>query len=107
MIRGHGDNEVVAMIAWPVVCVLRAVGAARRHPWPPRRPFRPLRLPSGAGRGQNVTPDVERVNQLAAEQHIPIATVTETLSPASDNFEQWQVAQLEDLMRALRQGTGR
>jgi len=55
---------------------------------------------------QNVTPDVERVNQLAAANHIPIATVTETLSPASDSFEQWQVAQLEDLLRALRQGTG-
>jgi hypothetical protein len=29
-IRGHGDDEVVAMIAPPVVCVPRAVGAARR-----------------------------------------------------------------------------
>ena len=30
---------------------------------------------------QNVTPDVQRVNQLARAAHIPIATVTETLSP--------------------------
>ena len=56
---------------------------------------------------QNLTPDVQRVNQIVAEQHIPIATVTETLSPASDSFEQWQVSQLERLMRALRQATGR
>jgi zinc/manganese transport system substrate-binding protein len=56
---------------------------------------------------QNVTPDVRRVNEIARGQHIPIATVTETLSPASDTFEQWQVAELEGLMRALHQATGR
>jgi zinc/manganese transport system substrate-binding protein len=56
---------------------------------------------------QNVTPDVQRVNQIAREEHIPIATVTETLSPASDSFEQWQVAELEGLQRALHQATGR
>ena len=56
---------------------------------------------------QNVTPDVQRVNELAREQHIPIATVTETLSPASDSFQQWQVAELEGVMRALHQATGR
>jgi zinc/manganese transport system substrate-binding protein len=55
---------------------------------------------------QNVTPDVQRVNQIVNEQQIPIATVTETLSPASDSFEQWQVSELEGLMRALRQATG-
>ncbi|HWX88132.1 MAG TPA: zinc ABC transporter substrate-binding protein [Solirubrobacteraceae bacterium] len=56
---------------------------------------------------QNVTPDVQRVNELARGAHIPIATVTETLSPASGSFEQWQVAQLEGLRRALHQATGR
>lgn len=56
---------------------------------------------------QNVTPDVQRVNQIAQAHKIPIATVTETLSPASDTFEQWQVAQLEGLARALHQATGR
>jgi zinc/manganese transport system substrate-binding protein len=56
---------------------------------------------------QNVTPDVQRVNQIVTEAHVPIATVTETLSPASEDFEQWQVAELEGLMRALRQATGR
>jgi len=56
---------------------------------------------------QNVTPDVQRVNELARAAHIPIATVTETLSPASDSFEQWQVAELEGLARALHAATGR
>ena len=56
---------------------------------------------------QNVTPDVQRVNELARANDIPIATVTETLSPASDSFQQWQVAELEGLVRALHQATGR
>jgi zinc/manganese transport system substrate-binding protein len=56
---------------------------------------------------QNVTPDVQRVNQIASQQHIPVATITETLSPASLNFEQWQVAELEGLKRALHLATGR
>lgn len=56
---------------------------------------------------QNVTPDVQRVTSIAKAQHIPITTVTETLSPASDNFEQWQVTELKGLMAALHQATGR
>jgi zinc/manganese transport system substrate-binding protein len=56
---------------------------------------------------QNVTPDVQRVNEIARAHGVPIATVTETLAPAGDTFEQWQVAQLEGLKRALGVGTGR
>jgi zinc/manganese transport system substrate-binding protein len=56
---------------------------------------------------QNVTPDVQRVNEVAKAAGIPIATVTETLDPAGDTFEQWQVAELEGLMRALHEATGR
>jgi zinc/manganese transport system substrate-binding protein len=56
---------------------------------------------------QNLTPDVQRVTQLARAAHIPIATVTETLSPASATFEQWQDAQLKSLKAALQQATGR
>jgi zinc/manganese transport system substrate-binding protein len=56
---------------------------------------------------QNVTPDVQRVDELARAARIPIATVTETLSPASDSFQQWQVSQLEALRRALHEATGR
>ena len=43
---------------------------------------------------QNATPEIERLNGLARAAGIPIATVTETLSPADDTFEQWQCHQL-------------
>jgi zinc/manganese transport system substrate-binding protein len=56
---------------------------------------------------QNVTPDVQRVNTLARAAHVPIATVTETLSPAGDTFEQWQSTELEGLAKALHAATGR
>ena len=56
---------------------------------------------------QNATPDVQRVNSLARAAGIPIATITETLSPASASFEQWQVAELMSLEGALHQATGR
>ncbi len=56
---------------------------------------------------QNVTPDVQRVNELAKAAGIPIATVTETLDPAGDTFEQWQVEELEGLLKALHEATGR
>lgn len=56
---------------------------------------------------QNATPDVQRVNEIARARAIPVATVTETLTPAGDTFQQWQSAQLEGLARALRAGTGR
>jgi zinc/manganese transport system substrate-binding protein len=56
---------------------------------------------------QNVTPDVQRVNEIARERRIPIATVTETLSPAGESFEQWQSSQLEALARALHEASGR
>ena len=56
---------------------------------------------------QNATPDVQRVNTLARAAGIPIATITETLSPASASFEQWQVAELMSLQQALHRATGR
>jgi zinc/manganese transport system substrate-binding protein len=56
---------------------------------------------------QNVTPDVERVNGLARVAGIPVATVTETLSPANQSFQGWQTAQLERLAAALHEATGR
>jgi zinc/manganese transport system substrate-binding protein len=56
---------------------------------------------------QNATPDVQRVNQLARAARVPITTVTETLSPASATFEQWQVGELSSLLAALRRASGR
>jgi zinc/manganese transport system substrate-binding protein len=56
---------------------------------------------------QNVTPDVQRVNAIVREHSIPTATVTETLTPASASFEQWQVVELEALRSALSRATGK
>jgi zinc/manganese transport system substrate-binding protein len=56
---------------------------------------------------QNATPDIQQINAICRARHIPSATVTETLSPASDTFEQWQVAQLQELIRALHEATGK
>jgi zinc/manganese transport system substrate-binding protein len=56
---------------------------------------------------QNLTPDVQRVSQLARAAGIPVATVTETLSPPNVSFQAWQAAKLERLAAALHAGTGR
>jgi zinc/manganese transport system substrate-binding protein len=56
---------------------------------------------------QNATPEIQRLNALARANHIPIATVTETLTPQNATFEQWQVAQLQGIERALHAATGR
>ncbi len=55
---------------------------------------------------QNVTPDVQRVNQIVRSRRIPIVAVTETLEPASASFQSWQTAQLESLLRALELAGG-
>ena len=56
---------------------------------------------------QNVTPEIKRLNGLAAAAHIPVVTITETLSPSTDSFQQWQVAQLGRLQTALHEATER
>jgi zinc/manganese transport system substrate-binding protein len=56
---------------------------------------------------QNATPEIQRLNGLARAAGIPIATVTETLAPATDSFEQWQVHQLLGIEAALHRATGR
>jgi zinc/manganese transport system substrate-binding protein len=56
---------------------------------------------------QNATPQIQRFNTLARTHGIPITTITETLSPASDSFEQWQVSQLRRIEQALHRATGR
>ena len=56
---------------------------------------------------QNETPAVQRLTALARMHGIPIVAVTETLSPETASFEQWQLAQLERLQRALHEATGR
>jgi zinc/manganese transport system substrate-binding protein len=56
---------------------------------------------------QNSTPDVQRITDAARKRGIPVATITETLTPASASFEAWQSRQLEALAAALARSTGR
>lgn len=56
---------------------------------------------------QNSTPDVQRVTDAARKKGIPVATITETLTPASATFQGWQSHQLQALARALAAATGR
>jgi zinc/manganese transport system substrate-binding protein len=56
---------------------------------------------------QNATPDVAAQVRAAKAAGIPVATVTETLVPASATFEQWQVSQLQQLEAALHRATGK
>jgi zinc/manganese transport system substrate-binding protein len=56
---------------------------------------------------QNATPDVKRLTSEAEAAGIPVTTVTETLTPESATFEQWQSRQLRALAAALAKGTGR
>jgi zinc/manganese transport system substrate-binding protein len=53
---------------------------------------------------QNSTPDVARLTDAARKQGIPVTTITETLTPATATFQQWQVRQLKALMLALAKG---
>jgi zinc/manganese transport system substrate-binding protein len=56
---------------------------------------------------QNGTPVVTAQVLAARAAGIPVTSITETLTPAGATFQQWQVSQLRDLQRALRQATGR
>jgi len=55
---------------------------------------------------QNRTPDVQRLVDDARRAHIPVVAVTETLVPEGATFQQWQTAQLREVLDAL-QGAGR
>jgi zinc/manganese transport system substrate-binding protein len=55
---------------------------------------------------QDATPDVKRLNEAAEAGGIPIATVTETLTPEGASFGAWMVRELEGIQGALRAGDG-
>ncbi|WKX69028.1 metal ABC transporter solute-binding protein, Zn/Mn family [Streptomyces sp. XD-27] len=55
---------------------------------------------------QNSTPDVQAQVKAAKAAGIPVATVTETPVPADASFQDWQASQLQDIARALAEGTG-
>jgi zinc/manganese transport system substrate-binding protein len=55
---------------------------------------------------QNATPDVQAQVDEAKAAGIPVTTITETLSPATATFQDWQVAQLTALQTALKTAKG-
>jgi zinc/manganese transport system substrate-binding protein len=56
---------------------------------------------------QNATPDVKRLTEEARAHGVQVDTVTETLTPASSSFQDWQSRELQTLARALASATGR
>jgi zinc/manganese transport system substrate-binding protein len=56
---------------------------------------------------QNATPDVQQQVKEAKAEGIPVATVTETLTPAGASFQDWQTTQLKGIAAALAQATGK
>lgn len=56
---------------------------------------------------QNVTPDVRTQLSEARAAHIPVATITETLTPPQDSYQAWQVRELTGIRAALALATGR
>ena len=50
---------------------------------------------------QNATPDVQAQIAAAKAQGIPVSTITETMTPATASWQQWQTAQLVALRDAL------
>ena len=56
---------------------------------------------------QNATPDVQRLNDAAGAAGIPIATVTETLTPEGASFQDWMSRQLRGLRAALARSGAR
>jgi zinc/manganese transport system substrate-binding protein len=49
---------------------------------------------------------VQALVSAARARGIPVTTITETLSPATATFQDWQVAQLRALAAALAQASG-
>jgi zinc/manganese transport system substrate-binding protein len=54
---------------------------------------------------QNVTPDVQAQLAEVKTEHIPYATITETLAPASSPYQAWQTKQLLGIQAALAKAT--
>jgi zinc/manganese transport system substrate-binding protein len=56
---------------------------------------------------QNVTPDVQAQLAEVKAEHIPYATITETLAPAIATYQDWQTMQLLGIQAALAEAVGR
>jgi zinc/manganese transport system substrate-binding protein len=55
---------------------------------------------------QNVTHDVQVQLAEVKAEHIPTATITETLVPPTSTYQAWQVRQLQGIEAALAKATG-
>ena len=56
---------------------------------------------------QNTPNNIQALINRAKTNHIPVATITETLTPATASFQEWQSAQLQGIQTALAQATGK
>jgi len=56
---------------------------------------------------QNTPNNIQALINRAKANHIPVATITETLTPANASFQDWQSAQLQGIQTALAQAMGK
>ena len=56
---------------------------------------------------QNTPNNIQALLVKAKANAIPLATVTETLTPATASYQEWQTAQLQGIQVALAQATGK
>lgn len=56
---------------------------------------------------QNSTPDVARITEAARRRGIAVVSITETPTPASATFQDWQARQLRELAAALAEARKR
>ena len=56
---------------------------------------------------QNTPNNIQALINRARANHIPVATITETLTPANASFQDWQSAQLQGIQTALAQAMGK
>jgi zinc/manganese transport system substrate-binding protein len=56
---------------------------------------------------QNTPNNIQALINRARANHIPVATITETLTPANTTFQNWQSTQLQGIQTALAQATGK
>jgi zinc/manganese transport system substrate-binding protein len=55
---------------------------------------------------QNVTPDVKAQLAAARAAHIPVASITETMTPPTGTYQAWQIRQLRGIAAALATAEG-
>ena len=56
---------------------------------------------------QNTPNTIQALINKAKANNIPVATITETLTPATASYQEWQTVQLQGIQTALAQATGK